>query len=52
LFAGARAVVATTGEINDASAFAFVRRFYEAGGSEHPIDAWRSNCESRSPGGR
>lgn len=51
LFAGARAVVATTGAINDAAAFGFVRRFYEAGGSKNPIEAWRrAALESISAG--
>jgi hypothetical protein len=40
-FGGARAVLATTGEIDDRAASSFVRRFYEAGGEGNAIEAWR-----------
>lgn len=41
LFAGARALMATTGDVEDKKAARFVREFYGAGGAKRPVQAWR-----------
>ncbi|MGF1466590.1 MAG: CHAT domain-containing protein [Sandaracinaceae bacterium] len=41
LLAGARSVVASLGDADDEEAARFMDRFYDAGGAEHPAEAFR-----------
>jgi CHAT domain-containing protein len=41
LLAGGRAVLATTVPLNDAEPSSFIARFYDHGGLERPVDAFR-----------